>query len=202
MAQKRNYQKEMEEFFAQNKGRKLLLHCCCAPCATHCIACVEQEMDTTLYFYNPNIMMREEYEKRLSELQRYVCEAQCRIRGVVEGSYDNDFFLRLAAGRELEPEGGERCRLCISMRLEQTARYAAENGYELFGTTLTVSPHKDAEYINTAGRLLSERYGVEFLPSGFKKKEGFKHSAEISNKFNLYRQNYCGCRLKESPQGE
>ena len=91
MAQKRNYQKEMEEIFSQNKGRKLLLHCCCAPCATHCIACVEQEMDTTLYFYNPNIMMREEYEKRLSELQRYVREAQCRIRGVVEGSYDNDF---------------------------------------------------------------------------------------------------------------
>lgn len=112
----------------------------------------------------------------------------------MEGSYDNDFFLRLAAGREREREGGGKVQaVYLHAAGADCALCRRENGYELFGTTLTVSPHKDAEYINTAGHLLAERYGVEFLPSDFKKKEGFKHSTEISKQFNIYRQCYCGC---------
>lgn len=154
MAQKRNYQKEMEEFLAQNRGRKLLLHCCCAPCATHCIACVEQKLDTTLYFYNPDIMMRENDKSDCRSFGGTCVRQSAGYAASWRAAMTTIFFCCLAAGREREREGGERCRLCISMRLEQTgALCGGKTAMSCFGTTLTVSPHKDAEYINTAGHL-------------------------------------------------
>lgn len=190
---KTDWQRQMDDTLAGAHEKRLLLHCCCAPCAGWCITSVEQRIKTTLFYYNPNIMPRAEYDKRRGELVKLVDAAGFNVGGIIEGEYDNDFFLSLAKGLEGEREGGERCRRCIAMRLEETARRAAEGGFDYFATTLTVSPHKDAEYINGAGAILAEKYGVGYLPSDFKKKEGFKHTVELCRKYDIYRQNYCGC---------
>ena len=170
--------------------RKLLLHTCCAPCSTHCVSELMKDYDVTMYFYNPNIHPFGEFERRLEN---------ARIVGkelgvpVVEAEYEPEDWLELIKGFEEEPEGGRRCKICFSMRLKETARYAKENGFNTFTTTMTISPHKDAALINSLGEGWSKKYKIAWVHSDFKKKDGFKKSGEMSKKMGLYRQNYCGC---------
>jgi len=171
---------------------KLLLHVCCAPCATHVIEMLKEGFDTTAYFYNPNIRPEEEYKLRLENLKKL---------GVtfVEGKYDVDAWFNATKGYESEPEGGARCEICYRLRMEEAARFAKENNFVYFATTLTISPHKSARVINSIGEELSKKYGVKFYSADFKKKNGFKKSVELSKKHGLYRQRYCGCVFSMRP---
>ncbi len=188
-----NYQESMEKTLARlGEARpRLLLHACCAPCASWPLEALSEKLDITVYFYNPNIMPREEYEKRLGEfdkLRRYP------FRLVAE-PWDNEAFLAAVRGREGDREGGARGALCFRLRLGRTAEKAKAEGFDLFTTTLTVSPHKNAEVINGIGAELGESRGVRWLPSDFKKREGYKRSIQICRELGIYRQDYCGCRL-------
>lgn len=165
---------------------KLLLHVCCAPCATYAIETLKEVFELAAYFYNPNIHSEEEYRLRLENLKKL---------GVtfVEGKYDIDVWFNATKGYESEPEGGARCEICYRLRMEEAARFAKENNFAFFATTLTISPHKNARIINSIGGELSKKYGVKFYSADFKKKNGFKKSVELSRKHGLYRQRYCGC---------
>ncbi len=169
---------------------KLLLHICCAPCSTAVIERLASDYDVTGFFYNPNIHPAAEYRQRLGEMRRYSLEVGFDF---IEGRYESDRWFELAQGLEHEPEGGERCRVCYRMRLEETAKAAREGGFDIFTTTLSISPHKNAEAINSIGLELGERYDISFLSADFKKKDGFKESVLASKKHRLIRQNYCGC---------
>lgn len=169
---------------------KLLLHICCAPDATHPIQILNDDYELGAFFYNPNIHPREEYVKRLEDMRVLAKKWDIVL---YEGEYDKDRWLLLTEEYKEEPEGGKRCEICYRMRLEETAKKAREEGYDLFGAVLTTSPHKDARKINEIGRGIGEKYGIPFLESDFKKKDGFKKSVELSKGLGLYRQNYCGC---------
>ena len=192
----RNYNKEMKALFAalEERGEKpsLLLHACCAPCASHELTFLPDRFDLTLYYYNPNITDAEEREKRYDELARLLSE-MCPTVGLIKGEADEEKFLALAKGLENVPEGGLRCVRCFRLRLEETARRAAEEGFEYFATTLTLSPLKNPMLINDIGEKLAEKYGVKYLATDFKKDGGYQHSIELSKEHDLYRQNYCGC---------
>jgi predicted adenine nucleotide alpha hydrolase (AANH) superfamily ATPase len=170
--------------------KRLLLHTCCAPCSTWSIETLKGRYEVTSLFYNPNIQPREEYDLRLSEAMRY-----CSHVGVdlLEGTYDVHEWERAVSGHEDDPEGGERCGICFSMRLKETARLAAVGGYDAFTTTLTISPHKDAKTVNSAGEDISRRSGVPFIPLDLKKRNGFRKSVEMSREHELHRQDFCGC---------
>ena len=170
--------------------KKLLLHSCCGPCSTQVIDVLRKEYDITIYYYNPNIDTLEEYNLRLSEQKRF-----CQAVGidVIEDGHNSEDFLSKVKGLENEKEGGARCSVCFAVRLNQTAIKAKELGFDLFGTTLTVSPHKNAEVINSIGKGVQEKQGIEFLEGNYKKQDGYKKSIEFSKQYNLYRQNYCGC---------
>ncbi|HUU50433.1 MAG TPA: epoxyqueuosine reductase QueH [Nitrospinota bacterium] len=172
------------------KRPKLLLHICCAPDSTHVAHVLDEEYEITGYFYNPNIYPEEEYELRWGDLQKIAEEFNFNL---LNPPYDPDIWFSLTKGLENEPEGGKRCERCFLMRLEKTAKIAKEKGYDIFTTTLTISPHKNANLINSLGRSLSEKYKADFLAADFKKQDGFKKSIELSKRYNLYRQNYCGC---------
>lgn len=177
----------------QNK-QKLLLHVCCAPCSSHVLELLENEYDITAFFYNPNITIEEEYYKRINELERFVVEAPFAKKVIVEqGKYEPELFFEMSKGLELEPERGSRCYKCYEMRLRESALYAKNKCYDLFTTTLSISPHKNAKWLNEIGERLAEEYGVDYLYSDFKKKNGYARSIELSKEYNLYRQNYCGC---------
>jgi predicted adenine nucleotide alpha hydrolase (AANH) superfamily ATPase len=169
---------------------RLLLHACCAPDLTHPLQILRDKYEVYVYFYNPNIHPTEEYLKRLDDARRL-----CKLWGfpLIEGEYDKERWFSLAEEYKEEPEGGKRCNVCFRMRLEKTAQLARKRGYDMFGTTLTISPHKNAMLINKIGSEIGEKYGVPFLEANFKKKEGFKKSVEWSKRLRLYRQNYCGC---------
>ncbi len=184
---------------------KLLLHACCAPCSSAVIEELALYFDITLYFYNPNIYPREEYDFRLAELHRLIAqmsasdavskesaEGIAKIK-IAEGKYEPDVFFTLSKGYEKLPEGDARCEICYKLRLSETARYASEHGFDYFCTTLSVSPYKNAQKLNSIGEELSELYGVPYLISDFKKRNGYKRSCELSQIFDLYRQNFCGC---------
>lgn len=191
-----NLQKELEKIIEQNKkeGTKpsLLLHACCAPCSSYCIEYLHKYFDITLFFYNPNIFPAEEYAHRVNELKRLVTEMGLSIP-VLEAENDTESFYALAKGRENIREGGARCFDCYRLRLKKTAQLAREKGFDYFTTTLSVSPLKNSKKLREIGLELEGEYGVKNLPSDFKKKEGYKRSIELSKKYNLYRQNYCGC---------
>lgn len=195
LTQKRNYQREMEQILhAANNAPHVLLHACCAPCSSAVLERLTEHAKITIFFYNPNILPETEYRFRLEELQRLLREML--LTGEVElleGSYEPERFLAFAKELAAEPERGERCRKCIRLRLEMAAQAAKEIGADYFATTLTVSPHKDAAFINAAGFEIAEKYGIAWLPSDFKKKEGYKRSIRLSQEYSLYRQNYCGC---------
>ena len=179
--------------------KKLLLHACCAPCSSICIERVRDHFDTTVYFFNPNITIEDEYLYRLNELKRLIdIYNDMPGRGhinLINGDYDPDVFFSIAKGYEDCPERGARCSLCYELRLKATADTAIANGYDYFATTLTLSPLKDVERLNGIGyRLSKESDGrLLWLPSDFKKEDGYKKSIELSKEYNLYRQNYCGC---------
>ena len=195
---KRNYQKELDKLIENlkktGKVPKLFLHSCCAPCSSYVLEYLSRCFSITVFYYNPNISPKEEYEKRVEELRRLTEELPV-VHPVtfLEGSYHPEEFYEMARGLEDVPEGGERCFLCYRMRMEEAARLAREGGYDYFTTTLSISPLKNAEKINSIGEELSQIYEVAHLPSDFKKKNGYKRSVELSEIYGLYRQNYCGC---------
>jgi len=172
--------------------KKLLLHSCCAPCSTQVIDVLSKNYDLTIFYSNSNIYPQDEYIKRLEEQKKYGRIAKVEI---LEDEYSEKDYLNAVKGLELEKEGGLRCSECFRFRLRRTAKKAKELGYDLFGTTLTVSPHKNSEVINKIGREIAEEVGIEFLEGNYKKQDGYKKSIEFSKQYNLYRQNYCGCRF-------
>ncbi len=195
---KRNYQKEMEKILdasvKDGKVPTLFLHSCCAPCSSYVLEYLSKYFYITVFYYNPNISPREEYEARTEEVKRLISELPAEYPiSFVEGKYDPECYYEAVKGHEEDPEGGNRCGICFEMRLREAARLAKEGGYDWFTTTLTISPLKNAERLNAIGQAMGEEYQVSFLPSDFKKKEGYKRSIELSAEYNLYRQNYCGC---------
>ena len=204
-----NYRLMLEKTLAEIKANgtrpNLLLHACCAPCSSAVIEELALYFDITLYFYNPNIYPPTEYDFRLAELHRLIKEMSAsdaiskesaegisRIK-IAEGKYEPEVFFELSRGYEKLPEGDLRCEICYKLRLSETARYAREHGFDYFCTTLSVSPYKNAQKLNTIGEELAELYGVPYLFSDFKKRNGYKRSCELSGIFDLYRQNFCGC---------
>ena len=197
-----NYAILCEEILRKEKeaGRKprILLQACCAPCSSVVLERLSEVCDLTLYYYNPNTMPREEYEKRLGEFEK--------LRrfpfALIEGSWDNPLFREKVRGLEMEPEGGARCAVCIRLRLEETGRLAAEKGFDYFGTTLTVGPRKDPVLVNGVGEAVSRACGVPWFYADFKKKDGFRRSVALCRELGIYRQDYCGCRLGAEPERE
>ncbi len=195
---KTNYDAQMREILSGLAGRpRLLLHACCAPCASSVTERLLAHVEPVLYYYNPNIMPREEYELRGRELLRL---GEILGAEVILEDYDPEPFLRAARGLESEPEGGARCPGCFRVRLAKTAQKAREMGIEWFSTTLTVSPHKNPDVINAVGLSLAEG-GLRFLPADFKKREGYKRSIELCREYGIYRQNYCGCSFARKTDG-
>lgn len=195
-APKRNYQKELEKELEKLEGEtpSLLLHGCCAPCSSYVLEYLSEYFKISLFFYNPNITEEAEYKKRVEEVKRLVSEMNFKNKvEVLEGRYEPKEFFEMARGLEREKEGGSRCHACYELRMREAAAVAAEQGYSYFTTTLSISPHKNAVWINEIGENLSKEYGVNFLYSDFKKKNGFKRSITLSEQYHLYRQNYCGC---------
>lgn len=182
-----------------DKKEKLLLHVCCAPCSSHVLELLSAQFDITVYFYNPNITKEAEYVKRVDELKRFVTEAPfAKHVKVVEEDYDPDLFFAMSKGLEQEPERGARCYKCYELRLRKSAEYAKAHGYDLFTTTLSISPHKNAAWLNEIGERLANEYEMPYMYSDFKKKNGYARSIQLSKEYNLYRQNYCGCVFSEA----
>ena len=197
--QQRNYQREMDALIASLGVRpRLLLHSCCGPCSSACLERLAPHFYIDVFFYNPNILPAEEWEKRLF-WQRHLLEAAPfgKDVGLIVPERDEAAFRHAAAGLEGESEGGARCTECFVLRLSRTAAAAREGGYDFFATTLTVSPHKNAPLINAIGEKLAGEYGVSWLPSDFKKRDGYRRSIALSHEYGLYRQIWCGCGLPE-----
>ena len=189
----------IKELEADGKRPVLLLHSCCGPCSSYVLEYLSRYFKIKLFFYNPNIYPEEEYRKRLSEQKKLLSLMQPADTEIIEGSFEPDRFYECVKGFEHEPEGGKRCELCIRMRMEAAAQEAERQGADYFATTLTVSPHKNAVYINEAGKELEGKSGVAYLVSDFKKRNGYKRSIELSREYNIYRQNYCGCVFSLEP---
>ena len=191
-----NYQKELDNLIRGLNGRAptLLLHACCAPCSSYVLEYLSEYFQITLFYYNPNISPLDEYQKRVEEVKRLISELPVKypVR-FQEGTYDAGRFFALAKGHEQEPEGGERCFSCYALRLEEAAQAAKAGGFDYFTTTLSISPYKNAEKLNEIGLALEKKYGVRYLTSDFKKRNGYKRSIELSAQYHLYRQDYCGC---------
>lgn len=195
---RRNYQKELDAIIEQQveQGRvpRLLIHSCCAPCSSYVLEYLSRYFEITVYYYNPNIYPAAEYGKRVVEQERLIDRMEFKhpVR-FVAGTYEPEEFYRITRGLEKEPEGGERCMKCYALRLRESAKVASAGGYDYYTTTLSISPLKSAEKLNEIGERLGQEYGVAYLPSDFKKREGYKRSAELSREYGLYRQDYCGC---------
>lgn len=188
----------MDQNNTDEKRPTLLLHVCCAPCSSHVLELLSSEYDITVYFYNPNITKEPEYAKRIAELKRFVSEAPfAQNVTIVEEEYDPNTFFEMARGLEKEPERGARCYKCYELRLRKTAQYAKAHSFDYFTTTLSISPHKNAAWLNAIGEQLGKEYAVSHLYSDFKKKNGYARSIQLSKEYNLYRQDYCGCIFSE-----
>lgn len=193
-----NYQKELEKIIKENQGEgrvpKLLLHSCCAPCSSYVLEYLSQYFCVTVFYYNPNIAPEAEYRKRVEEQRKFI-EALPAAHPITfwEGIYEPERYYESVKGLEKEPEGGARCEACFRLRLEEAARLAGEGGFDYFTTTLSISPLKNAALLAKVSMEMGEKYEVPWLPSDFKKKEGYKRSIELSAEYDLYRQNYCGC---------
>ena len=194
MKPKINYQKKLEELIKTlNEKPTLLLHSCCGPCSTEVISFLKDYFDITIYYYNPNIEPLEEYLHRKREQIRFLKEYKEAKIKFLDCDYDNDSFKQIAKGLESVPEGGARCNKCFYLRMQRTATIAKDNNFEYFGTTLTVSPHKNSEIINEIGEKVMKEYNIKYIYGDFKKNDGYKKSIEFSKAYNLYRQDYCGC---------
>ncbi len=196
--QKAGWQKALDKILDRisdtGKRPSLFLHVCCAPCSSYVLEYLVPYFDITVFFYNPNITPEEEYNKRKEELIRLIREAGHQDHVTFkEGNYDPSLFFDMAKGLEDLPERGERCRRCYALRMREAAVMAKAAGADYFTTTLSISPHKNADWINEIGLALEEEFGVKHLPSDFKKKSGYLRSIELSRQYGLYRQNYCGC---------
>jgi len=195
-----NYQLELDKIIdrirSEENGKipRLLIHSCCAPCSSYVLEYLSDFFAITVYYYNPNIYPESEYYKRVKEQERLIKSMPLKNPVLfVEGEYEPQKYYDLVKGHENDPEGGDRCAICYRMRLEEAAKTARQGGYDYFTTTLTVSPYKNAEKLNKIGSEAAEIYGVRFLPSDFKKRNGYKRSIELSWEYGLYRQDYCGC---------
>lgn len=201
-----NYQNQLDriiENISPEKPPRLLLHSCCAPCSSYTLEYLSRYFDITVYYFNPNISPKREFDKRFEEQKRLISQMPFKNSvTLVEGDYNYDDFLEIAKGLENVPEGGERCFRCYKMRLESTARLAKEQGFDYFCTTLSISPLKNSQKINELGFEIEKKYGVKWLPSDFKKREGYKRSIQLSKEYSLYRQNFCGCIFSKNQQGE
>ena len=186
-----NCDERMRALISEGKGGKLLLHSCCAPCSSYCLKETAKAFRVTVFYYNPNLDCEAEYVKRKSEQLRFLRETG--YADFLDCDYSPEEFAEAVEGYEQEPEGGARCSRCFRLRLEKTARAAKAGGFDYFGTTLTVSPLKNAALINEIGYELQDLYGVKYLPSDFKKRGGYYESVALSKQYGLYRQNYCGC---------
>ena len=205
-----NYQKELEKLLQKleqeseeaTEAPALFLHSCCAPCSSYVLEYLCGRFRITVFYYNPNISDSAEYVRRVAEQKRLIEAYNREGRGypisVIEGDYDPQLFFHMAQGLEDCPEGGERCFRCFDLRLRETAHRAREGNYDFFGTTLTISPLKNAEKLNQIGWALAEEYGISWLPSDFKKRNGYKRSVELSEEYGLYRQDYCGCAFSKA----
>lgn len=197
-----NYQKwldkKIEEILKEGNVPTLLLHSCCAPCSSYVIVYLSQYFNITVFYYNPNIDEREEYVRRSKEQQRLIEEMPTKYEvKFLEGDYEVEKYLQKAIPLKDEEEGGARCFMCYGMRLNKTAEVAKKLDFDYFTTTLTISPLKHADKLNEIGKKLEEKYGVTYLCSDFKKKEGYKKSVDLAKEYNLYRQDYCGCSFSK-----
>ncbi len=196
----RNYQLELDKIIKKNQEEgivpSLFLHSCCAPCSSYCLEYLTEYFEITIFYFNPNISPATEYEKRVEEQKRLIAALNERVKHkitFIEGEYKPENFYNMAKGMEELSEGGERCFKCYELRLREAAILAKEKGFDYFTTTLSISPHKNAQKLNEIGEKLGEEYGIAHLPSDFKKKNGYKRSVELSKEYGLYRQDYCGC---------
>ena len=206
--------KQMNERLSAVENPKVLIQACCAPCSSYCLLALRDVASLGVYYYNPNITLADEYEYRFAEIKRLVgiyndnpdrvLPEDCRQVNIIksyvsnnidliDAPYEPELFLEKTKGYESCPERGERCSICFDLRLRKTAEEALALGYDFFATTLTLSPLKNADLINAIGEKISEEVGIKYLPTDFKKKNGYKTSIELSKEFDLYRQNYCGC---------
>lgn len=195
-----NYQKELEKLLSQLEEEKnvptLLIHSCCAPCSSYVLEYLSEYFRITVFYYNPNIYPDSEYTKRIVEQQKLIRDMKFTYPvSFLAGKYDKEKFYEMAAGMEDLKEGGARCMKCYELRLTETARQAAAGGFHYFTTTLSISPMKNAQKLNEIGLRVGEEYGVKYLVSDFKKKNGYKRSIELSKEYGLYRQDYCGCEF-------
>lgn len=192
---KENYSVKCENILNNlDSKKKLLLHSCCGPCSSYVISYLTNYFDITILYYNPNIYPYDEYLKRKQEQIKLINEIDCSNNlDIMDCDYDNDLYEKCIIGLENEPERGNRCMVCYNLRMEKTAKMAKEYNYDYFCTTLSVSPYKNAKWINKIGEKLQNKYNVNWLYSDFKKKDGYKQSILLSKKYNLYRQDYCGC---------
>ncbi len=198
---KQNYQlmleKTIKELQKECKRPSLLLHSCCAPCSSYVMEYLEQHFDITIFYYNPNISPESEFRFRSEEQKRLIKDMGYSVKYIL-GRYEPERFFALAKGHEQEVEGGARCFKCYRLRLEETAKAAKEGGFDYFTTTLSISPHKNAQVLNALGEELSRLYEVPYLFSDFKKKNGYRRSCELSVEYALYRQDYCGCPFSKT----
>lgn len=195
---KENYDKLLKEIINNIKEKNitpnLLLHSCCGPCSSYVIEYLNEYFNITILYYNPNISPYEEYLKRKEEQIKLINSIETKNKiNIIDCDYDNDIYEEKIKGLEKEPEKGKRCTVCFDLRLDYTAKKAKTLNYNYFCTTLTVSPYKNSELINKIGKEKQEKYNINWLYSDFKKNNGYKRSIELSKKYNLYRQNYCGC---------
>lgn len=195
-----NYQKELDKLIEQLKKEarapKLLLHSCCAPCSSYVLEYLSDYFQIAVFYYNPNIYPESEYTKRILEQQTLIGEMKMKYPvSFIAGHYDREKFLAMAAGLEHLREGGERCLKCYELRLKEAAQMAQKGEFDYFTTTLSISPLKNADRLNEIGLRMEQTYGVKYLQSDFKKKNGYKRSIELSKEYGLYRQDYCGCEF-------
>lgn len=200
-----NYQKELDKVIKKNTEQNitptLLLHACCAPCSSYCLEYLSEFFEITVFYFNPNISLKEEYKYRLNEEKRLISLMNFKNPvKIVESEYNPKDFYDAVKGLENEPEGGKRCAECFKLRLKASAQKAKELGADYFTTTLTISPLKNADLLNQIGSEYADKYGVKWLYSDFKKKEGYKRSIVLSREYDLYRQNYCGCIFSKRQQ--
>ncbi len=193
---KGQYEQRFQEWIQTlPQGTKLLLHSCCAPCSSACLERLKAHFDVTVFYYNPNIDERAEYEKRKAEQIRFLTETGWAR--FLDCDHDAEAFITLAQGLEEEPERGKRCYKCYALRLEKTAQVAKAHGFAWFCTTLTLSPYKNAEWLNALGEEFAKRYQLGYLTSDFKKKGGYARSVQLSEEYGLYRQDFCGCKFSK-----
>ena len=196
-----NYQLALEQVLNRLDGQKpkLLLHCCCAVCSSYVLEYLSQYFQITAFFYNPNIFPSAEYERRKQALLQLISSADYpNPVDYLDMDYAHEEFLSAVQGLEKEPEGGGRCTCCFTLRLDRAAQVAQQQKADYLCTTLTISPHKNATVINAVGQRCADRYGVQWLPGDFKKKDGFRRAGQLTAAYGLYRQNYCGCEFAMS----